>query len=92
MEHKSLNTEETANSDLGAVGRSFFVQWTEKISSEVSEDFINKMSNDEFSLFIKCKLPKKYLITMRDTLLFIGDEKRIMLLNQIKLCRSLGRI
>jgi hypothetical protein len=50
------------------------------------------MSNDEFSFFIKCKLPEKYLRTMRDTLLYIGDEKRMMLLKEITLCRSLGRI
>ena len=92
MEHKNLNTKETANSDLGAVRRSFSVQWVENVSGEVSEDFINRMSNDDFSFFIKCKLPAKYLRTMRDTLLYIGDEKRMVLLNQITLCRSLGRI
>jgi hypothetical protein len=71
---------------------SFPIQWTENISGEVTEDFINRMSNDEFSFFIKCKLPEKYLRTMRDNLLYIGDEKRMMLLKQITLCKSLGRI
>ena len=93
-----MNTDKTSienesqPSCLGAVRRSFSVKWTENISGEVSEDFINRMSNDEFSFFLKCKLPEKYLRTMRDTLLYIGDEKRMMLLNEIKLCRSLGRI
>ena len=75
-----------------AVRRSFFVQWAENVKSEVSEDLINRMSIDEFSLFVKCKLPVKYLRVMRDTLLYIGDDKRLILLNQIKLCRSLGRL
>ena len=93
-----MNTDKTsienANqpSCLGAVRRSFFVQFAENVKSEVTEDLINRMSIDEFSLFIKCKLPEKYLRIMRDTLLYIGDDKRLILLSQIKTCRSLGRI
>ena len=92
MKNENLNNPQTANSDLGAVRRSFFVQWTENVKSEVTEDLINRMSIDEFSLFIKCKLPEKYLTIMRDILLYIGDDKRLILLSQIKRCRSLGRI
>ena len=87
MESQKINKPQKTD-----IRRSFSIQWTEKISGEVSEDFINRMSNDEFSFFIKCKLPEKYLRTMRDNLLYIGDEKRMMLLKQITLCKSLGRI
>jgi hypothetical protein len=69
----------------------FSVHWTPTISSEVTEDFINKMSNEQFRIFIECKLPKKYLRTMRDNFLNIGEEKRLLLLNKIKLSNSLGR-
>lgn len=71
---------------------SIFVQWSQNISSEVSEAFINKMTNEEFSLFLKCELPTKYLIPMSNNMPFIGDEKRLILINQIKLSRSLNRI
>lgn len=86
------NLEQQPQSCQTDVRRSFLVQWAENVKSEVSEDYINRMSIDEFSLFVKCKLPEKYLRKMRDTLIYIGDDKRMILLNQIKLCRSLGRI
>jgi len=89
---KTSLENENKPSCLGAVRRSFFVQWAENLKSEVTEDYINRMSIDEFNLFVKCNLPEKYLRKMRDTLLFIGDDKRMILLNQIKLCRRLGRI
>lgn len=92
MEHKKLNEPESPALNKTDVRRSFFVQWAENVKSEVSEDLINRMSVEDFSLFIKCRLPEKYLITMRNTLLFIGDDKRMILLSHIKICRSLGRI
>lgn len=90
MNTEKLSSEnETSNGILGAVRRSFIVKWGENIESEITEDFINKMSIDEFSSFLICKLPEKYLKIMRDTFIYIGDHKRLILLNHIKICRSL---
>lgn len=90
-----MEANENANQqgvNTPVVRRSFLVQWAEDVKSEVSEDYLNRMTIEDFRLFVKCKLPEKYLRLMRDTMLYIGDEKRLILLNHIKLCRGLGRI
>ena len=56
MESQKINKPQNT-----AVMPSLFVQWAENASGEVSEDIINRMSNDDFSFFIKCKMPEKYL-------------------------------
>lgn len=68
--------------------KTILVQWCENYKSELSELFIQKMSNEEFFKFIRFKLPKEYLRTLRDSFYEIGDEKRLELISWIQLLRK----
>ncbi len=64
------------------------LRWSKNIIGDITEDFILRMTNSEFSLFLKCKFPSPQLREMANKFLLIGDEKRITLLDQLKLHRN----
>lgn len=51
MEHETSNKQETANSDLGAVGRSFIFNNTERPKNEGVYEVIRSDGSHDFNYF-----------------------------------------